>query len=144
MDSQIIRFYQVLKDHQFTEAEVEDMMEGIRALLKDEGRENATKKDIGKLQEATKKDISELREVTRKDISELREEVRKDTEELKREIAQVQLSLTQTFHQSEEKQSDRFRYVYEKIADNHKSTISWMVGTSIAIVSLLIAAMKLI
>ena len=122
MDSQIIKFYKVLQDHQFTEEEMQSVVEGIKAILRDESRENAKKKDI----------------------DDLKKEARKDTQELREKMDTVRLTLTETIHQSEEKQRDRFRYVYEKMSDYHKSSISWFVGTSIAVGSLIVAAIKLI
>ena len=111
MDTQILKFYKVFQDHQFTEAEMQEVVEGIKAILRDEGRENAKKQDI---------------------------------EEVKKEIKGIELSLTRQIHQSEEKQSDRFRYVYEKMSDYHRSTISWVVGTAIGTGSLIVALIKLL
>ena len=133
MDSQIIKFYKVLQDHQFTEEEMQSVVEGIKAILQDESRENAKKKDI-----------SDLKEDVREDINGLREEVRKDINAVRADMRGLQLSVTQAIHQSEEKQSDRFRYVYEKMSDHHRSTISWLVGTSVGVGGLVVAAIKLI
>ncbi len=118
MDTQIIKFYKVFQDHNFTEDEMQEVVEGIKAILKDEGRENAKKQDIT--------------------------EVKKDIEEVRKDIKEVELSVTRQIHQSEEKQSDRFRYVYEKMSGYHRSTISWVVGTAIATGSLVVALIKLL
>ena len=162
MDSQIIRFYKVLQDHQFTEEEMQYMVEGIKAILRDESRENAKKKDVDELRKDIREDIDEFKKDVREDINELRKDVREDINELRKEVKEdidelrkdvkatedkighVQLSLTETFYQSEEKQSDRFRYVYEKMSDYHRTTISWLVGTSIGVGALIVAAIKLI
>lgn len=122
MNAQILKFYRVFQDHQFTEEEMQEVVEGIKAILRDEGRENATKKDV----------------------EDLGEKVGKDVEGLRKDIREVELSLTRQIHQSEEKQSDRFRYVYEKMSDYHRSTISWVVGTAIATGGLIVALIKLL
>ena len=118
MDTQILKFYKVFQDHQFTEAEMQEVVEGIKAILRDEGRENAKKQDI--------------------------EGVRKEIEQTRKDIKEVELSVSRQIHQSEEKQSDRFRYIYEKMSDYHRSTISWVVGTAIGTGSLIVALIKLL
>lgn len=62
----------------------------------------------------------------------------------KQDNLDLKMHITEITHESEEKQSDRFRYVYEKMADYHKTTLTWLVATAIAVIGLVVGLIKLL
>lgn len=51
MDPKIFRFYEAFKSHEFTEEQMNDVVEGMKTIIRDESRDNATKADIEKVLE---------------------------------------------------------------------------------------------
>ncbi len=118
MDTNVFRFYEAFKSHEFTEEQLKDVVEGIKTITRDESRDNATKGDIEALSKATRADIDASNKATRADI----EALRKDIGQLKDEIARVS----------------------ERLSDKLQAIVIWVVSTGIAITGIIIAVVKLL
>ncbi len=60
IDTKVFRFYEAFKSHDFTEEQLNDVVEGMKTIIQEQTRENATKGDIETLAKATREDIREL------------------------------------------------------------------------------------
>lgn len=100
MNNKVFDFYEVFKKHGFSEEEMKSVVEGVRELVKDESRDNATKEDINRVIE---------------------------------KINNIDVSMAK-----------RFEYVHEKLYDTHRTTLTWLVTTAIAVTSVVVGLIKLL
>ncbi len=122
MDAKIFKFYQALKYHEFTEEQMEDVVEGIKVITRDESRDHATKADLEKLSQATRADMEKLSLSIKADMEKLSERMKGEFERM-------------------EKRTDEIKgLVYDKYA----AIVLWVVSTGIAITGLIIAVTKLL
>ncbi len=133
MDTKIFRFYEAFKSHEFTEEQLNDVVEGMKTIIKDESQQNATKGDIEALSKATRADIETLSKATRADIEALSKATRADIEALSKATRADIEALRNEITRLSERMSDKFQ-----------SLVIWVVSTGIAITGIIIAVVKLL
>jgi gas vesicle protein len=77
----------------FTEAQAENITDGVIEIIISYNQELATKADISELKSDVKTDISELKSDVKTDISELKSDVKTDISELKASIVELKTNL---------------------------------------------------
>ena len=129
MDHKVFDFYEVFRNHDFSEEEMKSVVDGVRALVKDESKENATKEDINKVIDK---------------ISGLNERMNGLEVRMTEKIGQSEARMNEKISGLEVSMAKRFEYIHEKVADYHRTTLTWIVTTAIAVVGVIVGLLKLL